>query len=90
MNETHEEGTVLTDPEQIKANAEAEEKRKIFNEKAKAFTIEMEELVNKFGVGIVAGIYFREEDLSGVHAYGPLTHIEEIGLAKKVEQKFLA
>ena len=61
-----------------------------FDGKVEALHEDLKELTKKYDIGLISAIFFKEEDLSGVHAYGKLNHVEEMGLAKLIEQKFLA
>lgn len=61
----------------------------MFDAKTKALHEAFERISKDFKIGFVASIYFKEQDLSGVHSYGKLNHIMEMGLAKSVEQKFI-
>ena len=64
-------------------------KEKVFKDKTKNFKTDMEALCGVYGVKAVAAISFNEEDRIGTGTYGGASTLEQLGLAKTVEQHFL-
>lgn len=81
---------VYSDDGKSVAGEQKEIEKKMFNEKAMKLHEEFKALAEKFKIGFIASIYFKEEDFSGVHVYGKINHVEELGLSKAIEQKFIA
>lgn len=79
----------MTEEKQM-SEEEMKAKQEDFDVRVKELHGALKAVAEKHGVAIVTAIYFKEEDLSGVHSYGKPNHIEEMGLAKLMEQKFIA
>jgi hypothetical protein len=67
-----------------------QEEKESFVQKTQEFKKDMAEICEKYGCCMLGAVYFREEDLSGAQVFGKLNHVEEGGLAKLIEQKFVA
>ena len=68
---------------------EKTKEEKAFDEKMEKFKKDLSDLAEVYNVGIVAGIHFKEELITGNMTAGRLTSLEELGIAKVIARKFV-
>lgn len=61
-----------------------------FSEKVKGFTNDFHLLAEKYDVKMLASCFFPDEKQQGVMKSNNLTILDELGLAKIIEQQFIS
>lgn len=71
-------------------NETLKENLKVKNEKFDSFHKDMTEIAEKYGVAMMASVFFREEEKNGIQAFGTQSALEQAGLAKFIEQQYIS
>lgn len=64
------------------------EKQKEFDKRLEDLKVDLNAIAKAYNVGFVSGIYFKEQDISGVFKSGELNHLEQRGLGAQVSNNF--
>lgn len=79
-------GTVV--PTEVIETAK-KERREAIQELSEKVDKQLQEVAKEFDVKFIAALHMNQFDVHGVFAFGEMNQLEEMGLGKLVEQKYL-